>query len=299
MKGFTVRENELGIMAVRLHYSSDPTKDPTTELGAAWLESARRLQPDPNMFAQEFEINWWVAAGTRVFPEFTESRYCVPLEHRHRKVLYRAWDFGWHAPACLIGQIDQKDRLLVLHEVVGREQTTRDFAKAVIEQCSQWYPHHSAGFEDFCDPAGQQVSSTASERSEVRDVEVLGALGVYPKWSYGWSRKDGRALIHQLLVMRSDDSPSLYIDGPQCSVLLQSFLGKYVYPARADGQAHDEPDESNHPWSDVMASLRYLVTGLYTALGLRRFAYQPILKEEPMDWHGYGTPVRRDHYASE
>jgi len=292
VKGLDVRVNELGLTAIRLHYSADPDKDPATDVGARWLDQARRLQPDPNRFSMEFEINWWVAAGTRVFPEFTEARYSKPLEPRTRKVLYRAWDFGWHAPVCLIGQIDSQDRLMVLREIVGREQTTRDFAKLVIDRCTAWYPHHVAGFEDFCDPAGQHVSATASERSESRDVEVLQALQIYPKWEHGWSRKDGRALIHQLLVLRTDDTPSLYVDGAQCPVLLQAFLGKYVYPPKAGGQAHDEPDEHNHPWADAMAALRYLVTGLYTALGLRRFRYQPVLKEEEPTYHGYGTPIR-------
>lgn len=294
MKGLTVRENDLGFTTVRLHYSCDPAKDPATEIGAKWLEHTKRRQPDPNLHAQEYEINFWIAAGTRVFPEFTETRYCLPLAHRNRKVLYRAWDFGWHAPACLVAQIDTKDRLLILREIVGREQTTKEFAQVVIDRCNQWYPHHGAGFEDICDPAGQQVHATASERSEVRDVEILNVLGIHPRWEHGWSRKDGRAMVHQLLVLRTDQTPSMYVDGVQCPILLQGFLGKYVYPPKAGGAgAREEPDETNHPWADSMAALRYLVTGLYSALGLRRFHYMPVMKEEPTaDYHGYGSPIR-------
>jgi len=279
--------------AVRIHYSCDPAKDPATEQGAQWLEKVRRLYPDPNAFAQEFEINWWVAAGTRVYPEFVEATHCQPLQHRSRKVIYRAWDFGWHAPACLIAQIDPQDRLVILREVIGREQTTKDFAEQVIDRCSSWYPMHAAGFQDFCDPAGQQVNASASERSEVRDVEILNKLGIYPTWQYGWSRNHGRALVHQLLGQRLDGTPSLYVD-PQCPVLLQGFLGKYVYPPRRGGQAADEPDESNHPWADAHASLRYLATGLYTSLGLRRPGYQAPTIQPETSFHGYGTAKGRD-----
>lgn len=299
MKGFSVRENELGFKAISIHYKADPAKnydhpDPVIRAAAEkWFEEARKAFPDPNRWAQEMELNWWVSSGTRVFPQFTMETHTADLQHRPRKILCRAWDFGWLTPACLIAQVDDKDRLVILREIVGKEQTTKDFAQAVLDICVEEYPMHSAGFRDFCDPAGQQASSTASERSEVRDVEVLKALDIHPSWDYGWSRKDGRALIHQLLAIRTDGTPSIFLDGVRCPVLLQGFLGKYVYPSKKGGTAHDEPDESNHPWADAMACLRYLTTGLYTALGLTRPGYQTPPTEKPSNFTGYGTPKRR------
>src|SRR3990167_6749637 len=135
MNGFTVSENAMGFTAVRLHYSADPAKSQDNEDGAKWLENARRLFPDENRWNQEMELSFWIAAGQRVYPEFRETLHCDALEHRARKVIYRAWDLGWHAPACLVAQIDTKDRLLVLREVVGHEQTTRQFAESVLERC--------------------------------------------------------------------------------------------------------------------------------------------------------------------
>ena len=303
MKGLDVRENALGFTAVRLHYSSDPERDvnhpdPTVaERAQRWYDRTRQLFPDPNVWAQEMEINWWVAAGTRVFPEFTESQHVVPLRHRERKVLYRAWDFGWHAPACLIGQIDTQDRLIILKEVTGNQKTTKEFAQTVIARCAEWYPNHASGFQDFCDPAGQQARPIMNERNEMRDTEILNGLGIFPSWEYGWSRKDGRALIHQLLLSRTDGTPSFYVDSTGCSTVLQAFLGKYIFPEGKDGHAKDEPEEDNHPWSDVMAALRYMTTSLYSALGLRRFRYQPIVKPHALDYTGYGTPVHRSARA--
>ena len=291
MKGFDVTENEMGFTAVRLHYSADPDKDPSTDAGEKWHASVRKLFPDPNRWAAEMEINWWVAQGTRVYPEFAEAYHCRALEHRQRKVIYRAWDFGWHAPVCLIAQIDQQDRLMILREIVGREETTRQFAQKVIERCTKWYPGHPSGFEDFCDPTGQQVASEASEKSEARDVDILKALGIHPSWEYGWSRKDGRSLVHQLLALRVDDTAGVHVDMQHCPVLVQGFLGKFVYAPKKSGQVHDEPDENLHPWADAQAALRYLATGLYSALGLRRIklaAPDPV----KVNWHGYGTPSR-------
>ena len=167
-----------------------------------------------------------------------------------------------------------------------------EFAEKVIKRCATWFPHHGAGYTDFCDPAGQKVNSGASERSEVRDVEILSKLGIHPSWEYGWSRKDGRSLVHQLLILRTDNTPSIYISSRDCPILVQGFLGKYVYPTAKDGTAHDEPREDNHPWADVHAALRYLATGLYSALGLRRNVGKPQRPEEAK-YHGYGSPKRR------
>lgn len=300
MKGFMVSENGLGFQTVRLHYSAMPEHDVTHDdpevraKAQQWLFDAKRTFADPNRWAQEMEINWWVSMGVRVYPEFLEAHHApFQLAANPRKVLYRAWDFGWHAPACLIGSIDNKDRLLVVKEVIGKEQTTRDFAQRVLKDCARWFGPWAPGYQDFCDPAGQQVKSMASEKDEKRDVEVLATLGIHPKWEYGWSRKDGRALVHQLLVLRTDGTPGMLVDPSGCPTLIQGFLGKYVYPETQDGKVKDEPDESNHPWADAHAALRYLTTGLYSALGLRRFSYQPVLKKDSPSYTGYGTPKRK------
>jgi len=295
---FSVSENELGFTSVRIHYSADPDKNVThadpeiSSRATKWYDAARRSYPDPNKWAQEMEINWWVAAGTRVYPEFSESIHGVTLEgYRDRKIIYRAWDFGWHAPACLIAQIDSKDRLVLIREVIGKGETTREFAEKVIQKCSAWFPNYTLSYHDFCDPAGQQVNAT-SEKSETRDVEILNKLGIFPSWEHGWSRKDGRSLVHQLLLLRTDGTPSFYVNVPGCPVLIQGFLGKYVYPPKkSTGGAHDEPDEGNHPWADIHACLRYLATGLYSALGLRRASQTPVVLAAPK-YHGYGSPLR-------
>jgi hypothetical protein len=193
----------------------------------------------------------------------------------------------------LIAQVDSRDRLLVLREVIGSQTTTKDFAQRVIEECAKAWPHNSAGYEDYDDPAGQQVSSIESEKSERRDAEVLNGLGIFTKHEWGWSRKDGRSLVHQLLQVRTDGSPGLLVDPAGCPILCQSFLGRYVYPETKDGKVQEEPDDKTHPYADVMAALRYLVTGLHGKLGLRRPIGNRTPTSPPEDYTGYGLPRRR------
>lgn len=298
MKGLVIAENPMGFKTVRLHFTADPAKDPSDPLqgdtAQRWLDTMRLSFPDPNDWQREMEINFFVGVGTRVYPQFTEVTHTRPVEANRRKTLYRGWDFGWHAPACVIGQVDTKERLLVCKEVIGSKQTTKDFAQSVIQKCAEWFPQHTAGYEDFCDPAGQQQKAIESEQSERRDVEVLNGLGIFPRYEYGWSRKDGRALIHQLLQVRVDQTPSLYVDLAGCSILAQGFLGRYVFPETRDGKTREEPDDETHPYADIMAALRYLVTGLHWKLGLRRMSrVEPVHAEEPVSYQGYGTPTKR------
>ena len=290
----------MGITTVRLHYRADPEKDPThsdpaiAERAARWLHEQSIAYPDANDFQREFEINWQAGHGHRVFPQFSESYHVRPVRLLTRKVVYRAWDFGFHAPVCLFAQVDPEGRLVLGHEIVGSQQTTRDFAQAVIRRSGEWFPNHAAGFEDCCDPAGQQIKSMESERNERRDTEILAGLGIHATYEYGWSRKDGRTLVHQCLALRADSTPALIVDGTTCPTLTQAFLGRYVFPETKDGRVKDEPDDDTHPWADVMAALRYLVTHTYRKLGLIRFTPGGglALPKPTPTYQGYGTPRR-------
>ena len=295
MKGFDVRDTPARFKAVRIHYSADADRDPATEAGQKWYQAQRALYTNPNTWAVEQEVNFDVGVGTRVFPEFSYEHHIKPLAPNTRKVIYRGWDFGWHAPVCLFAQVDQKSRLLLLKEIVGSQTTTREFAQQVVKLSNEWFPSFVAGYEDFCDPAGQQVKSVESEKNERRDTEVLNGLSIFPQYQWGWSRKDGRSLVHQLLNVRADGSASLIVDSEGCPTLAQAFLGQYVFPVSKDGKVKEDPDDDTHPWADVMAAVRYLVIGLHPKLGVSRFQMGQVQNFVNMtgETHGYGSPVRR------
>lgn len=277
MKGYQAGKNSMGLYAIKLHYSADPDHDvdnPNPDIAKSayeWVETQRMQYPDPNDFQRELEISFYVAKGSRVFPQYSSVRHEMPLQVSSRKIVYRGWDFGWHAPVCLFAQIDAQGRLCVIRELVGSKQTTRDFATTVVTKSAEWFPLHTPGFYDYCDPAGQQVKSIDSDKNENRDIDVLHGLGIHPTYEWGWSRKDGRALIHQLLAVRTDSTPSMYVDPSTCPVLSEAALGRYVYPETQAGKLREEPNDEEHPFGDVMAALRYLVTGLHAKLALTRF----------------------------
>ena len=286
----------MGFTSVRLHYSCDPLKDTDNpdsilaEKAREWVDIQKRQFPDPNDYSREMEINFFVGKGSRVFPQFNQIYHTQLIPFNRHKVIYRSWDFGYHAPACLFAQIDKEGRLCIIKELVGRNQITNDFAQRVVKLCEDWYPLHAAGYEDYCDPAGQQVKSLESEKNEKRDTEVLAGLGINANYEYGWSRKDGRTLVHRLLSMRADGTPGLRVDESTCPTLTQAFLGRYIFPETRDGRIKEEPDDDTHPWADIMASLRYLVIGLHSKLGLSRIHFNAAQLMHPsVNYMGYGT----------
>lgn len=76
MRGVSTRTTKLGFNILRLHYSADPDKDPSTPEGKIWLEEARRGMSDAR-WRQEHEIDYGALGGTLVFPGFDESVHIV------------------------------------------------------------------------------------------------------------------------------------------------------------------------------------------------------------------------------
>lgn len=315
MRGYSGGKNALGVYAIKWHYTANFRHDPDhvcadeaerlamhpddscdaiRQAAREWLAKQEESYPDPNDRAREMEINWAVAKGQRVFPQYTTNLHERRLEKLRHRIVYRATDVGWHCPVTLFAQIDGQGRLAMLKECIGAKQTTREFATTLmIPKTNEWFPMHTPGFEDFCDPAANQVKSIDSEKSERRDIEVLEGLGIHPRYEWGWSRKDGRALIHQLLAVRADGTPSMYVDPAGCPVLSSCMLGKYVYPETQNGKLREEPNDEEHPFGDVMAALRYLVTGLHAKLALTRFKASTLAGATPSPARsGYGIARR-------
>ena len=65
----------------------------------------------------------------------------------------------------------------------------------------------------------------------------------------------------------------MYVDPAACPVLSEAMLGRYVFPESKTrpGSLKEDPNDEEHPFGDIMAALRYLVTGLHAKLALTRF----------------------------
>lgn len=225
-----------------VHWQDHPEKDPE------WYKRQKARMTEDEI-ARELDINYHLSVKDRVFREFGEQHKRVLVPVPGRRVI-RSWDFGYHCPACLFLQVDDRDRLLVLHEVVGHQTQLVDFARRVLAEGKERFAETAeAGmFEDYCDPAGSQKSDKTTRTS----IEILNSLGVHPFYDRSLIR-DGIELIRHKLSVQPDGEPGLLVDR-SCGKLIEALEGGYRYP----GNGSDMPVQE-HPYEDVMDCLRYAV----------------------------------------
>lgn len=159
-------------------------------------------------------------------------------------------DFG-RTPACLIGQVDNRGRLLIFDELFTEDMGIEQFATQVIRprMMRDWM-----GYSSFmvADPKGRDKSQV----NEDSPFDVLKRIGfaVYPAAT---NKIDARLMsVEQLLLHQTDGGPQLMISN-KCQTLITAMKYWYRYKRKTTGVLDDKP-EKNHPWSDLADCLQYM-----------------------------------------
>lgn len=252
------------IKILSLHWSQHPYKD------SDWYEKQKTRLSEEEL-ARELDINYHLSLKDRVFRNFSQANkgnYSYLPGYR----VIRAWDFGYHCPACVLLQLDDDGRMIVLDEVVGKTDLLKDFAQRVLEMSALRFPE--ALFEDVCDPAGAQRSDKSIQTS----IEILNTMGIYPHYDRS-QIKDGLELIRMKLSARINELPGLVVD-LRCHHLIEAFEGGYRYPPSGG-----EAPLQEHPYEDVMDCLRYAV--IYKCGTLSRNAKSPKAYRSQNRYTGY------------
>jgi len=261
MSRLEIRRNKRnGFVVVPVHYSQWPEKW-TPQLIA---QEKASLAGNPGAWEQEHEISFATLRGIRVFPTFEPAIHVRDIEPIRGKTIMRSWDFGFHHPCCTFSQIDDRDRWLIIDEIMGDREILQDFAHRVLRK------YQGFKFEDFCDPAGHQ----RSDKTEKTSVQVLATLGVFPQ-SRASHIADGLNLIRRRLSIRDDGEPGLLIDRRRCPITIDAFSGGYCY---GDGNARVPQKDGyyDHP----IDTLRYLAVNKFSVFDEYRYVvhledYQP------------------------
>ncbi len=245
-KGFKVwRNKKNGFTVALLHYSADPEK------GEAWVDSIKRNMA-PDQWEQEYEINWGAYIGKRFFQSFKTVEHVRELDALPGKPVLRGWDFGFHFPAVVFCQIDDRDRLMILDEYHTPDVELERFSLEVIDYSQRRFP--GLVFRDYCDPAGSQRSDKTPRTS----IEILNKHGIYPV--YRWCRDEQYAwgLIRQQLLRRPDGKTGLLVD-PRCRLIVEGFESRMRYRSFSESRRIKEEAVEEHPFIDLFDALKYLV----------------------------------------
>jgi len=132
-KGIRVRYNRNGWVALELHYSMVPWRDPDTVEGAAWVEEEQGSTPI-NDWEQEYEISFETYDGVPVY-----GMDFKPGFHSTNEILFRtdlptlrSWDYGYRRPYVLFAQENRAGQLFCIYEMLGKDIPIQVFADIVL-----------------------------------------------------------------------------------------------------------------------------------------------------------------------
>jgi len=160
-------------------------------------------------------------------------------------------DFG-RTPAALIGQVDNRGRLLIFNEATSVDMGIEQFATSTLRPLMF---NHFTGLGSFmvADPTGKDKGQVTEESP----FDALKRLGFKV---YGAPTNDLEPRIRaveQLLLRQIDGGPMLLIDGGNCPTLVQAMKFHYRYKRKQNLELEEKP-EKTHPWSDIVDCLQYM-----------------------------------------
>lgn len=160
-------------------------------------------------------------------------------------------DFG-RTPASLIGQVDNRGRLLIFKEATSVDMGIEQFATTVLRPTMF---NGFAGLSSFMvgDPTGKDKGQITEESP----FDALRRLGFK---IYGAPTNDIEPrlrAVEQLFLRQTDGGPMILIDGGGCPQLVQALKFHYRYKRKTNMELEDKP-EKTHPWSDLVDCLEYM-----------------------------------------
>jgi hypothetical protein len=213
---------------IRVHYRDHPDFQEKAEELGGWVEWADYMRKKEGYklqdWNQEMEIDFDVAFGTRVFPDFTLKTHVSskPLSANPRWTIYEGWDFGYVHPATIWYQYNPMlKQYMVLREMVGNQIDLPTYVKDHVLPMRRKIAM-SGVFEAFCDPAG----NSRDEKGD-RSVDVLRNFGINPRFKKS-SLEFGVEVMRANLKLMPDGRSRTIID-PRCSQIIRGLNGGVVY----------------------------------------------------------------------
>jgi hypothetical protein len=138
-KGISTRTTSIGFHVLRLHYSSDPDKDPATEAGRRWYEQARTGMSDAR-WRKEYEIDYGALSGQLVFPGFDPGIHVVE-EFKidpHQWTIYMACDPHPRTPHAFVWLcVNREGEMVVKFSWWPQDYVRPDFHATVKEHYAE------------------------------------------------------------------------------------------------------------------------------------------------------------------
>lgn len=236
----------------------------------------------------------FVQEGTPVYPMFDHLKH-VGEPKTYKMTLYRVWDFGFHQPAVLYGQIFRCEKggthLHVLHETEHANLEAETLADIVIPETKIMFPDVPPQLVmDGGDAAGAAVSDKgpgAIIRLSKPPPEGRNLRFRYRKWP---DIDPGLDRVRKLLRTKCACGVYLLFIHRRCRWLIEALAGGYHYPKERAGKEKGAKPVKDGYYDNVADTLRYMVMLFYVPIenGVE-FATEltttsMLVEPEPWEW---------------
>ena len=285
--------NNKGYSCLRLHYTADPEKDPTTRAGKAWYTRERKRYARAD-WEQHQEINYTAYKGRPVVRNWERNLFVTNPTYDTTIPIRLSFDFGTTLCGCLFAQYVKIPnftayRLNLLNEVILKSSNTPELLHEVLEMLKNYYSPSWLNNRIFAyaDPAGNQGRETNSDKNESTSIGILNAGGIFPD-----SRKHSVVETTQLIetvfeLPLPDGKPAISIH-ERLTYFIECFSSGLVYPDKGK-QGYYDQNECTHG-GDIF---RYMIANCFTQFDLAGKAQPNYARNQILRERFTGRPIGR------
>lgn len=288
--------------SMRVHYSADPDKDPSTTWGKIWYDKAFRRMNNPRKWDREMELRRNVYSGRPVIANWSHSIFVQDFEYDSEYAMLLSHDFGTILCGTLFAQyVRIKDfnafQLRFIDELVlrGLASNTPNLAIDTVDVLKAKYPRTWANgnIRAFCDPNGSRRTDTVADVSLNTSLSIMNLHGIFPdsrKFPVKESTENMETAFCKILP---NGEPAVVVH-PRCTYLISCLEGGLHYPPPKPGKlipggkdGHYEKDGIFDHGGDMA---RYLINNIFTD-----FAFA----DKPEPSHRFSSQYRYRKYTGE
>jgi len=240
--------------SLRLHYSSDPKKDPVTEKGSEWVNRQKKRMKSQKRWNREMEMRRDQPEGGPVIENWRYDtivpKKSIPVDPG--KPIIVMVDFGSNVACAGFAQYLQitiGDKLVhffqsrILDETHLEHSNTYVLGDKIIKKMKDRFPaqFRQRNFKVWCDPAGHASSPTTADRSRNTDIKILKSKGL-PCYSRKFGVTESTDHTRAIFATFHDDgTPAVQVD-PRCQYLISCLEGGWHYPKDSENDGKPEKD---------------------------------------------------------
>lgn len=305
MKGIEHYTSAPGFHVIRVHYTADPEKDPSTQKGSEWLENEIKGIPGgiaSAQFRQEYEIDWDAAGGELVFPQFEIFRDRItlaPFTVPDSWSLYGSFDYGHRNPSSFhVYAIDHDGDVYSIWEYYQSGKGFKQISKA-IRACPYF---NKLAYLPIADPSIWAKTQQTEDGNEMKSIaQLFFELPEDERIVFAPGKKGGDITVAEKINgdmwnmerLKSGKTPRLRIFA-NCPMQIWE-LGKLRYKDWSGSMQEQRNlqesivDKDNHAWDD----LKMFLAMFFMAPGVQEEEkYEKLKREDPASYQEWMAVAR-------